>query len=77
MKKKLKKNEKNNYHNFNISLSFNLRFLQNKEEIYKINQEIKNAGEQINGFQKVDNLFDVADKINSTWGNIVNAFKTK
>ena len=59
-----------------LSLSFNLRFLQNKEEIYKINQEIKNAGE-INTFQKVDNLFDVAKKINSNWGNIVNAFKTK
>ena len=46
-----------------LSLSFNLRFLQNKQEIYKINQEIKNAGEQINGFQKVDNLFNVVDKI--------------
>ena len=60
-----------------LSLSFNLRFLQNKEEISKLNEEIKILGERINKFQKVDNLFDVADKINSTWGNIVNAFKTK
>ena len=60
-----------------LSLSFNLRFLQNKEEISKLNEEIKIVGEMINTFQKVDNLFDVADKINSTWGNIVNAFKTK
>ena len=60
-----------------LSLSFNLRFLQNKEEISKLNEEIKILGERINKFQKVDNLFDVADKINSTWGNIVNTFKTK
>ena len=60
-----------------LSLSFNLRFLQNKEEIYKVNEEVKNASENISGFQKVNNLFDVAKKINSNWGNIVNAFKTK
>ena len=35
-----------------LSLSFNLRFLQNKEEIYKVNEEVKNASEKINGFQK-------------------------
>ena len=60
-----------------LSLSFNLRFLQNKEEIYKVNEEVKNASEKINGFQKVDNLFYVADKISSTWVNLANAFKTK
>ena len=60
-----------------LSLSFNLRFLKNKEEKSKVNEEIKIAGEKIKGFQKADNLFDAADKINSTWGNIINAFKTK
>ena len=46
-----------------LSLSFNLRFLQNKEEIYKVNEVVKATNEQINGFQKVDNLFNVVDKI--------------
>ena len=59
-----------------LTLSFNLRFLNGNENKDGVKGEVKNAGEQINGFQKVDNLCNAADKISSTWGNIVNAFKT-
>ncbi len=60
-----------------LSLSFNLRFLQNKEEIYKVNEKVKDTGANISGFEKVDNLNNAVDKISSIWVNIVNAFKTK
>ena len=59
-----------------LTLAFNLRFLQGEENNNNVNQQVAETKEKISGFQKVENLCNAADKISSTWGNIVNAFKT-
>ena len=56
-----------------FTLSYNLRFLTGETDIEK---QTKDAGEKINGFQKVENLCNAAEKIGKTWQNLITAFKT-
>ena len=56
-----------------FTLSYNLRFLTGETNI---EQQTKDAGEKINGFQKVENLCNAAEKIGKTWQNLITAFKT-